>query len=349
MSLENPANVLGPLQVAGCEVASSKIGEVISLDSGNDQKINSFSLIPHEFFEDVESKWKGRIKRIHIDDVFTAVQKAAEALHIAVAEDFVPVVSRIKATLAPLGGPRGEISYAREHEAVWFKGKRFTPNLWAGSPGEEQIKQLRHALDSKGKKVGEEWFTTPKVEAALTRYHEANAKAIERVLEILRELATELHYNINILVFSSTLLVIAKALFAHASEGRRRRWVFPTLAESNGFEVDVKSLDTIHGMKIVGLSPYWFHIAEGVVRNDVDMQSLFILTGPNGGGKSSLLRSICAAALLGICGLMVPAESAVIPYFDSITLHMKSYDSPADKKSSFQVCYWLVLLSDVHP
>lgn len=172
---------------------------------------------------------------------------------LQVTEDFVPVVSRVKATIAPLGGPKGEISYAREHEAVWFKGKRFTPNLWSGSPGEEQIKQLRHALDSKGKKVGEEWFTTPKVEAALTRYsflvcscilllllfyffkllsfffliicvdkficfryHEANAKAAERVLEILRELATELHYSINILVFSSTLLVITKALFAHA-------------------------------------------------------------------------------------------------------------------------------------
>ncbi|RZB87020.1 DNA mismatch repair protein MSH1, mitochondrial isoform B [Glycine soja] len=294
--------------VAGCEIASSKIGEIVSLDDENDQKINSFSFIPHEFFEDMESKWKGRIKRIHIDDVFTAVEKAAEALHIAVTEDFVPVVSRIKAIVAPLGGPKGEISYAREQEAVWFKGKRFTPNLWAGSPGEEQIKQLRHALDSKGRKVGEEWFTTPKVEAALTRYHEANAKAKERVLEILRGLAAELQYSINILVFSSMLLVIAKALFAHASEGRRRRWVFPTLVESHGFE-DVKSLDKTHGMKI----------------------------RPNGGGKSSLLRSICAAALLGICGLMVPAESALIPYFDSITLHMKSYDSPADKKSSFQV------------
>lgn len=73
------------------------------------------------------------------------------------------------------------------------------------------------------------------------------------------------------------------------------------------------------------------------VHNTVDMQSLFLLTGPNGGGKSSLLRSICAAALLGISGLMVPAESACIPHFDSIMLHMKSYDSPVDGKSSFQV------------
>ncbi|KAK7279171.1 hypothetical protein RJT34_24217 [Clitoria ternatea] len=323
--------------VAGCKIASGKIGEIISLDGGKDQKVSSFSDIPNEFFEDMESTWKGRIKRIHIDDVFTAVERAAEALHFAVTEDFIPIISRIKATVAPLGGPKGEISYAREHEAVWFKGKRFTPNLWAGSPGEEQIKQLKHALDSKGKKVGEEWFTTPKVEAALTRYHEANANAKARVLEVLRGLATELQSNINILVFSSTLLVIAKSLFAHTSEGRRRKWVFPTLVESHGFE-DLNLMVKNHEMKIVGLLPYWFNRVEGgAVHNTVDMQSLFLLTGPNGGGKSSLLRSICAASVLGICGLMVPAESALIPYFDSIMLHMKSYDSPADRKSSFQV------------
>lgn len=97
-------------------------------------------------------------------------------------------------------------------------------------------------------------------------------------------------------------------------------------------------MDGANQMALVGLSPYWFDFAEGrAVQNTVDMRSLFLLTGPNGGGKSSLLRSICAAALLGICGFMVPAESAVIPHFDSIMLHMKSYDSPADGKSSFQV------------
>lgn len=101
-----------------------------------------------------------------------------------------------------------------------------------------------------------------------------------------------------------------------------------------------KPLDKDDGMKLTGLSPYWFDVAHGnAVNNTVEMESLFLLTGPNGGGKSSLLRSICAAALLGICGFMVPAESASIPHFDSIMLHMKSYDSPADGKSSFQVHY----------
>ncbi|XP_050374401.1 DNA mismatch repair protein MSH1, mitochondrial isoform X1 [Argentina anserina] len=340
-----------------CESASERIGEMISLDGEHDQNLSSFPVVPSDFFEDMESSWKGRIKRIHIEEAFAEVEKAAEALSLAVTEDFMPIVTRIKATTAPLGGPKGEILYAREHEAVWFKGKRFAPAVWAGTPGEEQIKQLKPAIDSKGRKVGEEWFTTMKVEDALTRYHEAGAKAKTKVLELLRELSSDLQAKINILVFASMLLVIAKALFAHVSEirsggcctgfvftelencseGRRRKWVFPALGESSWSET-VEPVRGGNRMEIVGLSPYWLDVAEGsAVNNTVDMQSLFLLTGPNGGGKSSLLRSICAAALLGVCGFMVPAQSASIPYFNSIMLHMKSYDSPADGKSSFQV------------
>ncbi|TYI66907.1 hypothetical protein E1A91_D09G260200v1 [Gossypium mustelinum] len=320
-----------------CEWLSDRIGQMIFLDGESDQKISSYANIPGEFFEDMESSWKGRVKKIHIEEEVAEVERAAEALSSVITEDFLPIVSRIKATSAPLGGPKGEILYAREHEAVWFKGKRFAPAVWAGTPGEEQIKQLKPALDSKGRKVGEEWFTTMKVENALTRYHDAGAKAKARVLELLRGLSTELQTKINVLVFASMLLVIAKALFAHVSEGRRRKWVFPTLTGFSSSKSG-ESCDETKGMKIIGLTPYWFDVSEGsAVLNTVDMQSLFLLTGPNGGGKSSLLRSICAAALLGICGFMVPAESAFIPQFDSIMLHMKSYDSPADGKSSFQV------------
>jgi len=84
-------------------------------------------------------------------------------------EDFAPIVSRVKSVMSSFGGPKGEICYAREHEAVWFKGKHFMPSVWANTPGEEQIRQLKPATDSKGRKVGEEWFTTNNVENALTR------------------------------------------------------------------------------------------------------------------------------------------------------------------------------------
>lgn len=323
--------------VSECELISRRIGEIISLDGETDQKISSYPNVPNEFFEDMESSWKGRVKKVHLVEAFAEVESAGKALSSAILEDFHPIVSRVKASTVPFGGPKGEILYAREHEAVWFKGRRFAPSVWAGTIGEEQIKHLKPALDSKGKKVGEEWFTTNKVEEALTRYHEACTKAKAKVLNMLRALSVDLQTKINILVFASTLLVIAKALFSHVSEGRRRKWVFPTLSKFSGSK-DMERLKSVPGMKISGLFPYWFDVAQGsAVQNTVDMQSLFLLTGPNGGGKSSLLRSICAAALLGICGLMVPAESATIPQFDCITLHMKSYDSPVDGKSSFQI------------
>lgn len=84
-------------------------------------------------------------------------------------EDFVPIVQRVKSIVSSLGGPKGEICYAREHEAVWFKGRHFIPSVWANTLGEEQIKQLKPAVDLKRRKVGEEWYTTTKVEDALLR------------------------------------------------------------------------------------------------------------------------------------------------------------------------------------
>ncbi|KAJ0970374.1 hypothetical protein J5N97_023251 [Dioscorea zingiberensis] len=280
---------------------SHRIDEIISRNDEKGQEISSFELIPQDFFEDMESSWKGRVKRIHAVEAFEEVDKAAKALSIAIREDFLPIVSRVKSVMSSFGGPKGEICYARDHEAVWFKGKRFMPSVWANTPGEEEMKQLKPATDSKGK-----------------RYHEACEKARNKVLELLRGLSAELQNKINILVFSSMLLVIAKALSGHGKE----------------------TMESINRMELRGLSPYWFDASQGnAIKNNVEMQSVFLLTGPNGGGKSSLLRSICAAALLGICGLMVPADLAVIPHFDSVMLHMKAYDSPADGKSSFQVDY----------
>ncbi|WMV48115.1 hypothetical protein MTR67_041500 [Solanum verrucosum] len=226
-----------------CGKISCRISEIISVHGESDQKISSYPIIPNDFFEDMELLWKGRVKRIHLEDAYAEVEKAADALSLAITEDFLPIISRIRATMAPLGGTKGEILYAREHGAVWFKGKRFVPTVWAGTAGEEQIKHLRPALDSKGKKVGEEWFTTMRVEDAIARYHEASAKAKSRVLELLRGLSSELLSKINILIFASVLNVIAKSLFSHVSEGRRRNWIFPTITQFNKCQVLVESLD----------------------------------------------------------------------------------------------------------
>ncbi|KAH9307958.1 hypothetical protein KI387_035869, partial [Taxus chinensis] len=324
--------------VTECKEIADTIGKVIVLEGESVQAVYSSPIIPDDFFIEMESSWKGRVKRVHAEDVFLEVEGAAEALCLAVETDFYPIVLRVKAVANPLqSGAKGEISYYKDHESIWFKGKCFAPAVWANTPGEEQIKGLIPATDAKGKKVGAEWYTTHRVEEALNSYREAVVKANFRVMEILRGLAENLQSKTNTLVFVSVLSVITKALFAHVSEGRRRDWVFPMLKEvdPNSFKM---SGYVQNQLEIVGLVPYWLNVVQGAaVPNTIEMQSLFLLTGPNGGGKSSILRSICATTLLGICGLMVPAEKATMPHFDSIMLHMLSYDSPADGKSSFQM------------
>jgi DNA mismatch repair ATPase MutS len=54
-------------------------------------------------------------------------------------------------------------------------------------------------------------------------------------------------------------------------------------------------------------------------------------------GKSTVLRSTAAVALLAAAGLHAPARSASIPYIDAFMLRNFSADSPLEGKSSFAV------------
>ena len=67
-----------------CAWISHKIGDLVSLDDQIELQLSSFSHIPSDFFEDVESTWKGRVKRDHMEDLYEKVEEAAKVLHQAV-------------------------------------------------------------------------------------------------------------------------------------------------------------------------------------------------------------------------------------------------------------------------
>lgn len=67
-----------------CSLISQRIAEIISLGDESDQQISSFEFIPGDFFEDMESSWKGRVKRMHAEEAFAEVERAGKALSIAV-------------------------------------------------------------------------------------------------------------------------------------------------------------------------------------------------------------------------------------------------------------------------
>lgn len=84
MSCLNVGSWYFSYQVHECGWVSRRIDEIISQSDEKGQEISSFEFIPQDFFQDLESSWKGRVKRIHAMEAFEEVDKAAEALSTAV-------------------------------------------------------------------------------------------------------------------------------------------------------------------------------------------------------------------------------------------------------------------------
>ncbi len=68
-----------------------------------------------------------------------------------------------------------------------------------------------------------------------------------------------------------------------------------------------------------------------------DEQSLWVITGPNMGGKSTYLRQVAQLSIMAQCGSFIPVESAQLPLLDRIFTRIGASDNVAEGKSTFLV------------
>lgn len=175
-----------------------------------------------------------------------------------------------------------------------------------------------------------ERFTTPELKEWETKVLGAEEKIKELEAEIFRNVRLEVQKETKNLQSTARALATLDALSSLAEVAARQNYVAPTLHD--GDEIAIKA----------GRHPIveTFN-RDNFIPNDLLMNNstdrLLIITGPNMGGKSTILRQVALIQILAQIGSFVPADSARLPILDRVWTRVGASDDLASGRSTFMV------------
>ena len=185
-------------------------------------------------------------------------------------------------------------------------------------PPREAASAYFHPRDRNGKVLRNQYISE-RVREAMAEYVEACADARSEVERVLTRLAGDILLN----------LILSTAAH-HASSSNARGWNLGSVYDDDEGDESSSSAGRFRGVW-----PHWMDRSESVP-NTFDLDGLFLLTATNMSGKSTLMRSAAAAALLVNCGLCAPADAGTrVRRFDSLFVRGASADVPAEDRSAF--------------
>jgi DNA mismatch repair protein MutS len=175
-----------------------------------------------------------------------------------------------------------------------------------------------------------ERFTTPE----LKDWEKKVLGAEERILQIEAELFGEICRQVSTetkrIQATARALASMDALTSLAETAVRRRYVRPLMHDADEIEIVQGRhpvIEVFHDEPFVPNSLY--------LNNSSDR--LLIITGPNMGGKSTVLRQTAIISILAQMGGFVPAEKARLPLLDRIWTRVGASDDLTRGRSTFMV------------
>jgi DNA mismatch repair protein MutS len=158
--------------------------------------------------------------------------------------------------------------------------------------------------------------------------------AEERILQLESELFSlvcrQVSTETSRIQATARALACLDAVASLAETAVRRRYVRPKMHDGDEIEI-------VHGRHSV----IEVFIEEPFVPNSVYLNNstdrLLIITGPNMGGKSTVLRQTALVCILAQMGSFVPAESARLPLLDRVWTRVGASDDLARGRSTFMV------------
>lgn len=177
--------------------------------------------------------------------------------------------------------------------------------------------------------VGRERFTTPQLQQLEYAIEQARTDIIAVEQEIFESVKREVAHYITPLRKMAHACAHIDALLGFALIAQDYGYVRPRLTRKR----DIIIVQGRHPV-VERLMNHQF------IPNDtqlIDEQSLWIITGPNMGGKSTYLRQVALIALMAQAGSYVPAQTAHLPILDRIFTRIGSGDNLVGGKSTFMV------------
>jgi DNA mismatch repair protein MutS len=175
-----------------------------------------------------------------------------------------------------------------------------------------------------------ERFTTPELKEWEQKVLGAEERIIKLESEIFNQVRAAVRERTRSLMITARSLASVDALCSLAEVGAKRAYVRPDF--HNGDQIEIKG----------GRHPVVEAFLDGeFVPNDLSMNNttdrLLILTGPNMGGKSTILRQIALIQIMAQAGSFVPADSASLPIVDRVWTRVGASDDLASGRSTFMV------------
>ncbi|PYS60402.1 MAG: DNA mismatch repair protein MutS [Acidobacteria bacterium] len=175
-----------------------------------------------------------------------------------------------------------------------------------------------------------ERFTT----TALKEWESKVLGAEEHILQLESEIfglvCREVAAETSRIQATARALACLDAVSSLAETAVRRRYVRPTMHDGDEIEI-------VHGrhpvIEVFNEEPF---VPNSVYLNN-STDRLLIITGPNMGGKSTVLRQTGIISILGQMGSFVPAEQARLPLLDRVWTRVGASDDLARGRSTFMV------------
>jgi DNA mismatch repair protein MutS len=175
-----------------------------------------------------------------------------------------------------------------------------------------------------------ERFTTPELRDWEKKVLGAEERIVQLETELFTDVCRQIAAETKRIQMTARALAALDVLASSAETAARHRYTRPTLHDGDELEIIQGRHPVIEAF-----------IDEPFVPNNIFLNNstdrLLIITGPNMGGKSTVLRQTAIICILAQTGCFVPAERARLPLLDRIWTRVGASDDLTRGRSTFMV------------